>query len=93
MAIKEFSVISRDLINQINIIENLVSSASLKDATKLLSTAEKTCVSLESLSKPDNDIQRRILANRRLDIIRIGAAIQDASKKSTKSYARKRIAK
>ena len=43
--------------------------------------------------KSDNEIQRRIVTNRRLDIKELGVAIKDASIKKTKSPVKKRKAK
>ncbi len=93
MAINQFAVTNRDLHSQINVIESLLRIDLFKEATKLMSTAEETCESLASMMKSDNEIQRRIVTNRRLDMKWLGVAIQEASLKKTKSPVKKRKAK
>ena len=93
MAINQFVVTHRELHTQINVIENLVSGDLFKEAAKLLSAAEKTCESLESLINADNEIQKRIVTNRRWEIKWIRDAIQEASLKKTKTTVKRRKAK
>jgi hypothetical protein len=68
MAINQFADISKDLSNQIKFIESTVRDDLFKEAARLLSAAEETCLNLESAMVPDNQVQTKIVSNRRLEI-------------------------
>jgi len=92
MASSQFADISKDLFNQIKMIETRVKEDSFKDAVKLLTVAEKTCQQLESLMTPDNQLQSHIVSNRRQEISWLHDNIQLGMQKRKKA-GKKRTAK
>jgi hypothetical protein len=93
MEINQFADTSKDLYTQIKVVENLIKGDQLKEARKLLPTAEKACNNLESLMAEDNKIQRNIVNNRRLEITWIHDAIQQSMAKAKSKTARKPASK
>jgi predicted nucleotidyltransferase len=94
MAENQFADVSRDLYMQIKVVEDMVKGELFKEAVKLLTTAEETCKSLESLMEEDNKIQIHIVANRQREIVWIQESIQEGMAKSKKKPAvKKRAAK
>jgi hypothetical protein len=89
----QFADIGKDLCRQIKVIQSLVKGKTFKEAAMRLSTAEATCENLESLMKPDNELQRRIVNNRRLDISMLHDAIQGGLKISRRKPVQKRTVK
>ena len=92
MAVSQFADISKDLFNQIKLIEIRVKEDSFKEAVKMLATAEKTCEHLESMMTPDNLLQTHIVNNRRLEIGWLHDNIQQGLQKKKKP-AKKRTTK
>jgi hypothetical protein len=80
-----FAEISKDLFNQIKLIESRVKEDSFKEAVKMLATAEKTCERLESVMTPDNQLQSHIVSNRRLEISWLHDNIQQGLQKRKKA--------
>jgi len=93
MAINQFADISKDLFNQIKFIESLVKGDLFKEAVRLLSTAEETCGNLESVMKPDNQLQTHIVNNRRLEIRWLHDDIQQGLIEKHNKPTKKRNAK
>lgn len=92
MAINQFADISKDLTNQIKFIESTVRDDLFKEAAKLLSTAEETCGNLESAMVPDNQVQTKIVSNRRLEIHWLHDEIQQGLiKKSGKPVKKRKV--
>ena len=89
MEINQFADTSKDLYTQIKVVENLIKGDQLKEARKLLPTAEKACNNLESLMAEDN----KIVNNRRLEITWIHDAIQQSMAKAKSKTARKPASK
>ncbi len=89
MASNQFAEISKDLFNQIKLIETRVKQDSFKDAVKLLSVAEKTCQQLESLMTPENQLQSHIISNRRQEISWLHDNIQKGLQKRKKAGKRR----
>ncbi|GEM_PF-471915 len=81
MASSQFADISKDLFNQIKLIETRVKEDSFKDAVKMLAVAEKTCQQLESLMTPDNQLQSHIVSNRRQEMSWLHDNIQQGLQK------------
>ena len=91
MAINQFADISKDLFNQIKYIESTVRDDLFKEAAKLLSAAEETCGNLESAMIPDNQVQTKIVNNRRLEIHWLHDEIQQGlTKKNSKPVKRRK---
>ena len=62
-----------------------------KEAAKLLSAAEETCGNLESAMIPDNQVQTKIVNNRRLEIHWLHDEIQQGlTEKTTKTVKRRK---
>lgn len=93
MAINQFADISKDLFNQIKCIESTVREDAFKEAARLLSAAEKTCVNLESAMLPDNQVQTKIVSNRRLEIHWLHDEIQQGLTKKTGKPIKRRKTK
>lgn len=94
MTIYQFADLSKDLYLQVHVIENLVKSSVFKEAGKRLSAAKEACENLDSLVEPENEIQRRIVTNRKLEIHWLDTAIQvELAKNPKKAPAKKRAAK
>jgi hypothetical protein len=90
----QFVDLSKDLYTQVHVIENLVKSSVFKEANTRLSAARKICDNLETLVEPENELQRRIVTNRKLEIHWLDTAIQVAlAKNPKKAPAKKRAAK
>jgi hypothetical protein len=91
MSINQFADISKDLSNQIKFIESTVRDDLFKEAARLLSTAEETCGNLESAMIPENQVQTKIVSNRRLEIHWLHDEIQQGlTKKSGKPVKRRK---
>ena len=91
MSINQFADISKDLFNQIKYIESTVKDDLFKEAAKLLSTAEETCGNLESAMVPDNQVQTKIVSNRRREIHWLHDEIQQGlNKKHSKPVKRRK---
>ena len=93
MAINQFADISKDLFNQIKFIESTVRDDLFKEAARLLSAAEKTCGNLESAMIPDNQVQTKIVTNRRLEIHWLHDEIQQGLTKKPAKPVKRRKAK
>ena len=90
MATYQFAYFSRDLYTQIHIIESLVKSNVFSEARTRLQAARQSCEHLQSLAEPENNLQKRILTNRRLEIQWLETAIKEAGKKVHRVIRKKR---
>ena len=93
MAINQFADISKELYMQIKVVENLTKDGQYKEASKLLSSAEKACGNLESLVQEDNKVQTHIVHNRRQEISWLHDSIQTGLTKKPAVRATKRVRK
>ena len=93
MAPFNFAYLSRDLYTQVHVIEDLVRSSVWDEAGERLQAAKGSCDHLETLVEEDNQVQRRIVTNRKLEIHWLDTAIQAAQEKSPKKTVKRRAAK